>query len=70
MPTTEERIIELETKVAYQEDTIQQLNDIIAQQQKKLGLMENSLRGLMAKFDDASEGVSNINPLNEKPPHY
>jgi SlyX protein len=70
MPSTEERIIELETKVAYQEDTIQQLNDIVADQQRKLDLVENSLRTLVAKFKDVSEGVSNINPLHEKPPHY
>lgn len=70
MQTTEERIIELETKVAYQEDTIQSLNDIIAGQQRKLDLLEGSLKTLIGKFKDVSEGVSNINPLHEKPPHY
>ncbi len=70
MPSIEERIIELETKLAYQEDTIQQLNDIVARQQKKLDLVENNLRTLIGKFQDVSEGASNINPLHEKPPHY
>jgi SlyX protein len=70
MQNIEERVIELETKVAYQEDTIQQLNDIVAVLQKKLDRAEHSLRTLATKFDDVSEGASNINPLHEKPPHY
>lgn len=70
MKTPEERIIELETKVAYQEDTIQQLNDIVTAQQRKLDRVENSLKTLVEKFQDVSEGISNINPLHEKPPHY
>ncbi|HEX5055231.1 MAG TPA: SlyX family protein [Gammaproteobacteria bacterium] len=70
MKTSEERIIELETKVAYQEDAIQQLNDIVAEQQRKLDRVESSLKTLAVKFQDVSEGISNINPLHEKPPHY
>jgi SlyX protein len=70
MQTPEERIIELETKLAYQEHTIQQLNDIVAEQQRKLDRVESSLKSLVARFRDMSEGVSNINPLHEKPPHY
>jgi SlyX protein len=70
MKTPEERIIELETRLAYQEDTIQQLNDIVVAQQRKLDRVESSLKTLVAKFQDVSEGVSDINPLHEKPPHY
>jgi SlyX protein len=70
MQTTEERIIELETKIAYQEDTIQRLNDIVAEQQRKLDLVQGSLKTLMGRFKDVSEGLSNINSMHEKPPHY
>ena len=40
------RIIELEIKTSYQEDTIQALNDIVAVQQEKMALFEGQLQYL------------------------
>jgi SlyX protein len=68
--TPEERIIELETKVAYQEHTIQQLNDIVTAQQKKLDKLEAGVKELIGRLRDVSGGLSDINPTHEKPPHY
>lgn len=66
----ENKIIELETKIAYQEHTIQELNDALTHQQReittlklKMAQLENSLKQLTP---------SNIASQAEEtpPPHY
>ena len=42
----EERIIELETKLAYQEDTLEQLNLIVTKQQEDITILTLSLQKL------------------------
>lgn len=65
----ENRIIELETKVAYQEATIQELSDVIAEQYQKI----DNLKLLMEHWkDQISKDLEAIAQPNgqEKPPHY
>lgn len=63
------RIIELEIKTSYQEDTIQALNDIVAVQQEKMALFEGQLQYLNKQIQSLQ---SNLEPSNknEPPPHY
>ena len=65
-----DRIIELETKLSYQEDTITQLNDVVCRQQnqideinKKCELLFSSTRALTEKLSVEAGEV-------DKPPHY
>ena len=46
----ETRLVELETRVAFQEDTIQQLNDTVTQQQFQLEHLARELQGLKARL--------------------
>ena len=46
----EERLIELETKVAFQEDTIETLNGIVAKQQNQIDLLEKQLKAVSKKI--------------------
>jgi SlyX protein len=43
---SDKRIIELEIKLAYQEDLTQTLNDIVTHQQRQIDQLENSLKML------------------------
>jgi SlyX protein len=66
----EERLIKIETKITFQEDTIEELNKLAYQQQKKLDRLE-AICELLVKHieslaDDGNEGMS----VNERPPHY
>lgn len=71
MSTLEEQVVELETKLAYQEDTIQALNDVVAEQQKQLDKLERSLVTLAERFKEMSTGDSFQEQGNEPPPpHY
>ena len=68
----EKRMVELETRLAYQEDTIQSLSDIVSQQDRQIQKLTRSLELLVGRLrraglDEAGdEGAS----LDEKPPHY
>lgn len=69
----QERIIELESKFSFQEDTLQELNEIIIRQQRQLDEMARKLGHLSEQIADIaaqrSEGQA-VMPADEKPPHY
>jgi len=67
---TDKRITELETKVAYQEHTIQELNDVIYKQQQQIDKVEIMCQHLMGRIQALSESTGAEQPANEKPPHY
>jgi SlyX protein len=67
----ESRLIELETKLAYLEETLQVLNQVVARQQKQIDLLEAQCRELRERARNASEeGVFRGTPADEVPPHY
>ncbi len=66
----EQRLIDIETKLAYQEDTVQQLNDVVFAQQKKIDQLELLCQHLLDRLKDLSEQQSDNVTFIEKPPHY
>jgi SlyX protein len=65
---SEQRLIELEIKIAYQEDLLQELNKIIAQQQQQILLLEKTCQLLHERMN--SFRLENNDEGNEQPPHY
>jgi SlyX protein len=66
----QDRIIELEIKTAYQEDLLQELNQIVAQQQLQIDRLEATVTLLHERIKSLSAEHSNIEDKIEKPPHY
>lgn len=67
----EDRLIEIETKLAYQEDLLQSLNDIIIEQRELLDLLELRIKKLIEKINNGSENIQpSGNAEDELPPHY
>jgi SlyX protein len=66
---TEERLINIEIKIAYQEDTIQELNNVVCEQQKQIDKLEATCEFLVNRVKVLSESTGDNIP-NEKPPHY
>ncbi|MFV2058357.1 MAG: SlyX family protein [Thiohalomonadales bacterium] len=67
----ENRFVEIETKLAFQEDTIQELNNIVYQQQQKLDQLEFFVQQLHSRVKaDSGISSSNDDPASEVPPHY
>ena len=46
-----DELVNLETKVAYQEDTIQTLNDALCQQQRQIDKLEAKMNHLLKKIN-------------------
>ncbi|MGB3611072.1 MAG: SlyX family protein [Cellvibrio sp.] len=72
MNELQEQLIELETRVAFQEDTLTQLNQVVAKQDQEILTLQQQLRLLAKRLDDAlyvqEQGIAK--PLEERPPHY
>lgn len=66
----EERIIELEIKQAYQEDLIQALNTVVAEQQKQIGKLEETCKLLHAQIKSLLRAGQEAAVVDERPPHY
>jgi len=65
-----QRFIDIETKLAYQEDLIQELNKTVHSQQLKLEQLEQTLRSLSLRYNSLAEQGDSDYPVDEKPPHY
>lgn len=64
----EQRIIELETRLSYQDHTIEQLNEVVTMQQRQIELLQKTLLSLHEQMagDDTI-----LQPDEEAPPpHY
>ncbi len=65
-----QRLIDIETKLAYQEDLIQELNKTVHSQQLKLDQLEEALRSLTLRYHSLVEQDGSEYLVDEKPPHY
>lgn len=67
---SEARLVELEFKLAYQEDAIAALNDVIYQQQQRIDSLETRLGQYRRDMDSLMTQTPSADPGQEKPPHY
>ena len=66
--TLAERIDTLETRLAYQDDTIETLNQTITAQWKQIDVLTRQLGQLSERLQEAEANAPG--PANEPPPHY
>ena len=66
----EDRLVDIEIKLSYQEDTIRELNSVVCEQQKQIDQLESICKVLASRIKELSEALEGKPPLNEKPPHY
>jgi SlyX protein len=67
---TEDRFIDLETRLAYQDEAIRSLSDTIVRQQKKIDQLESLTRQLLERVKSFNEPVFKGTAADEIPPHY
>ena len=65
----EERIDNLEIKIAYMEDFINQIQEVAVQQAKDIELLKAENKILSQRLKDVMENAGADIP-NRKPPHY
>ena len=64
-----ERIDALEARIAYQDDTIEALNQTVTAQWQQIDALRRLVSELGERLRDA-ESNSRAAPANERPPHY
>jgi SlyX protein len=64
------QLIELQTQVAYQEDTLTALNEAVAGQQQDILVMRRQLQLLKEQLQAQDLAADSSAPPLEKPPHY
>ena len=67
---SEERFIDLETRLAHQDQLLNELNDVVTAQQAKIMQLEELCKGLVQRIRSVSDGVPEADSGDERPPHY
>lgn len=72
MSDLEEQLIDLQTRVAYQEDTLMQLNEVITRQDADIVQFKQQLRLIAQRLDELSSNPAQRDGevVDERPPHY
>ena len=66
----EQRLDELEFRIAFQEDTITQLNDVITLQRDELDQLKRQLTDVVETLQSAVQTGGSPSEIDERPPHY
>ena len=64
----EQKIAELEMRQAFQDDTVQALNDVLVEQQRLIANMQRQLELLAQRQSDLHTQFDET--PNDQPPHY
>lgn len=69
--TTERRLIDLESRSAFQEETVRELNEALVRQQERIDRLEASLNVVVEQLRHGGEDDRPSKaPDDERPPHY
>lgn len=63
-------VIDLQIKVAYLENTIDTLNDVIATQDRALKDLQDQLKFIYRFLENQHDAPAPFDLLNDRPPHY
>lgn len=64
----EDRFVDIEIKLAHQEDLVETLNQTVYQQSRRIDQLEAMVAKLAEHLRNLQE--SGQGPINERPPHY
>jgi SlyX protein len=65
-----DELIELQTQLAFQEQTVAELNEVMISQQKQIDLLRLEIKLLKDKFGMMEDRFETSPPESERPPHY
>lgn len=66
----EERVIDIETKLAHQERLLSELDDVLTDQQARISRLEVLCQSLIDRIKSLAETAGAERPPDERPPHY
>lgn len=70
MPDPDQRLTDLEIKVSFQEDALDQLNAVVVRQQRQIDALLRELADLRDRVPDTDAARTFRSLRDELPPHY
>ncbi|NNF40318.1 MAG: SlyX family protein [Woeseiaceae bacterium] len=67
---SEGRFVEIETRLAYQDQLLGELNDVVTGQQATIRQLDELCQALVARVRSLGEAIPESDPGDERPPHY
>lgn len=67
--TLESRVMELESRMAFQDDTIQALNDVLVEQARVVDRLQSQMAELLKRYEEMV-GQYEAGEDEPPPPHY
>lgn len=64
------KIIDLETRIAFLEDTVDDLNKLVYQQTKDIAQYQEALKNMSQHMKQVQSDIEEFKPQDEVPPHY
>ena len=65
----DKRLAEIEIKLSFSEDLLEELNRVVYRQQKQIDQLQEAVRALRLQLAASMPGEAD-NAAQEKPPHY
>jgi SlyX protein len=70
MENNEEAILELQTKLSFQEDLLENLNQVIIDQQRQIAKLERTVESMLGQIHNMQSSIQDNRQQQEIPPHY
>ena len=67
---SDQRFVDLESRLAHQDQMLHELNEVVTAQQARLMQLEELCRNLIDRVRSIGEGTAEGDPSDERPPHY
>ena len=67
---TEQKFIDLETRIAFLEDTVDDLNKLVYQQSRTISQYQEQMKSLTQHMKQVQSDIQEFKPQDEIPPHY
>lgn len=67
---SEERFVNLESRLAHQDQLLNELNDVVIRQQAKIMELDELCKSLITRVRSMGDAMPQGDPGQEKPPHY
>ena len=64
-----EELVQLQTQLSFQEDTVAQLNEVVTRQQKQIDVLSATIEQLKKQLAEVVEAQPELQG-DEPPPHY
>lgn len=66
----EQRLIDIEVKLAHHEQALEEVNQVLTNQQAQLSRLEQVCESLVERFRSISEAPASDERDEQRPPHY